>query len=85
MAAQSLLKSDSALGAFARHMRARKGPAQAIVAVAHKLARIFYTMLRDKTPFKAATAADYDQSNRDRERKSLERRAARLGFALVQG
>ena len=83
MAAQSLLKSDSALGAFARHMRARKGAVQAIVAVAHKLARICYTMLRDKTPYKTASAADYDQANRDRERKSLERRAARLGLALV--
>ncbi len=41
-AAQSLARSNGALGAYFRAMRARKGPQQAVVATAHKLARIVY-------------------------------------------
>jgi transposase len=40
IAAQSLSRSQSALGAFYRRMRAKHGPAKANVATAHKLARI---------------------------------------------
>jgi transposase len=43
MAAQSLKDSQSALGAFFRRLKARLGPAKAITATAHKLARIVYT------------------------------------------
>ena len=83
MAAQSLLKSKSALGAYARIMRARIGPQQAIVATAHKLARIIYTMLKDKKPFIAASAEDYDKAQHARELKTVKRRAAKLGLTLV--
>ena len=41
MAAQSLSKSATALGAFYRRTRARLEPAKATTATAHKLARIF--------------------------------------------
>ena len=40
MAANSLTNSKSALGAFLRRLRFRLGPAKAIAATAHKLARI---------------------------------------------
>ena len=42
MAAQAVSRTDTALGAYYRSMRARKGPQQAIVATAHKLARTVY-------------------------------------------
>ena len=83
MGAQALLKSNSALGAQARALRARLGPGQAVAAMAHKLARIVYTMLKNKTPFTVASAEDYDKSQGERLRKSLERRASKLGFKLV--
>ena len=41
-AAQSVARSDSAFGAYFRAMRARLGPQQAIVATAHKIARVVY-------------------------------------------
>ena len=41
-AAQSVARSDSACGAYVRAMRARLGPQQAIVATAHKIARVVY-------------------------------------------
>ena len=46
MAASTLLNSKSALGANYRRLRARLGPAKAITAMAHKLARIIYRMLK---------------------------------------
>ena len=42
LAAQSLARSDCALGAFYRRIRARHGAPKAITATAHKLARIVY-------------------------------------------
>lgn len=49
MAAQSLNRSQSALGAFYRRMRAKYGPERANVATAHKLARIIYLEAISKT------------------------------------
>jgi hypothetical protein len=64
-------------------MRAKIGKAQAVVATAHKLAIIIFYMLRDKTPFKARDAQAYDEQIRNRQIKSLERKAKRLGFTVV--
>ena len=46
VAAQSLHHSKSALGAYFRRMKARLGPQKAIVATAHKLARLIYRLLK---------------------------------------
>jgi transposase len=83
MGAQSLLKANCALGAQARQLRARLGAAQAVTAMAHKLARIVYSMLKYKTSFATASIEDYDKLQGERLRKSLERRAAKLNMKLV--
>ncbi len=44
MAAQTLCRSNSALGAYYRRMQAKMGAPKAITATAHKLARIFYSL-----------------------------------------
>ena len=46
MAAFSLIRNKSYLGAYLRRQRARLGAPKAITATAHKLARILYNMLR---------------------------------------
>ena len=46
MAASSLYRSHSALGAYFRRLKARLGAPQAITAVAHKLARLVYSLLK---------------------------------------
>jgi transposase len=51
MAAQSAGHSHSALGAFYRRIRAKHGGAKAITATAHKIARIFYHMLKNKQEY----------------------------------
>lgn len=84
MAAQSVSRSrESSVGAFYRKLKARVGPQQAIVATAHKLARIFYHMLKHRTPFHDIGADEYEQRTREREVAHLEKKAAKLGFTLV--
>lgn len=82
MAAQSLNRSQSALGAFYRRMRAKHGPQKANVAAAHKLARIIYFMLKNKTPFQDLGADHYEQQQRQRQIRNLQQQATRLGFSL---
>jgi transposase len=82
-AAQAVSRSDSAVGAYYRAMRARKGPQQATVATAHKLARIVYHLLKYGEAYEAETAEAYDQKRREREVRQLARRASKLGFTLT--
>jgi transposase len=82
VAAASLKFSDSALGAFYRRMRARKGAPAAITATAHKLARIIYVMLKEKKPYHDLGADYYEQQYRKRALRNLTRRATKLGFQL---
>jgi transposase len=58
MAAQSVLRADCALGAFSRRLKGRLGPAQALVATAHKMARTVYHMLKDRVPYHDIGAAE---------------------------
>ncbi len=83
IAAQSAGRSDSALGAFYRRMRAKHGGPKAITATAHKIARIFYHMLKYKQEFQDPGSAFYEQKYRDRVIKNLKRKAKTLGLELV--
>jgi transposase len=82
-AAQSVSRSDSALGAYYRAMRARKGPQQATVATAHKIARIVYHLLKYGEVYEAESADAYEQKRQERELHQLTRRAAKLGYTLA--
>jgi transposase len=84
LAARSAGNSDSALGGYYRRMRAKFGPAKAITATAHKLARIFYRMWTFREPYKDLGADYYERKYRDRVINALPKRAASLGFQLVQ-
>jgi len=83
-AAQSVSRSNSAIGAYYRTMRARKGPQQATVATAHKIARAVYHMLKYGTAYQEESAEAYEQQRQERERRALERRAKKLGYTLTQ-
>lgn len=82
VAAQSVARSDSAVGAFYRRKRAHLGPAKAIVATAHKLARIFYVMLKRREPYQDPGASYYEEQYRQRAIRNLQRKAAKLGLQL---
>jgi transposase len=83
LAAQSLSRSDSALGAFYRRMRAKHGPAKANTATAHKLARIVYHMLKYREAYVDPGEDYYQQRYRERTIRNLKRKAAKLGMELV--
>lgn len=82
IAAQTLARNKSALGGFYRRMRAKHGAAQAVVATAHKLARIVYHMLKYRQDYQDLGADYYEQQYQERVVRTLKRKAADLGFRL---
>jgi transposase len=83
LAAQAVGKTDTALGVFYRRLRARLGPQRAIVATAHKLARIVYHLLKHHEAYQPVSPDSYDQALRQRELANLKRRAKQLGFTVT--
>jgi hypothetical protein len=60
LSAFALSNSSSALGAFFRRMRARLGAPKAIIATAHKIARLFYIMIKFGKDYEDTGAAHWD-------------------------
>jgi transposase len=83
LAAQTLEHSENRLGQFFRRMRAKLGRAEAITAVAHKLARIFYTLVTTGTEYDESALASTDARHRSRQEANLRTQARHLGFLLV--
>ena len=84
LAAQAVSRSSrSAFGAFYRRLKGKLGPEQAMVATAHKIARTFYHILKERTPFRDLGAQEYERRAQERELAHLRQRAAKLGFSLV--
>jgi transposase len=83
LAAYSLHRSDSAIGAFFRRKKSQLGPAKAITATAHKLARIIYNMLKNGTEYKDLGQDYYESQHRKRVIDNLKRRAKQFGCQLV--
>lgn len=84
LAASTLYKSQSALGAFFRRLKARLGAPKATTAAAHKLAIIIFNMLKNGTEYIETGQNYYETQYRDRIIKNLNRRAKMLGFKLVE-
>ena len=55
----------------------------AITATAHKIARLFYTMIRFGLDYEDTGAEYYDAQYRNRVIKSMQRKAQKLGFSLT--
>jgi transposase len=83
MAAQSVGRTQTGLGAYYRRMHTKFGPERAVVATAHKIARIIYHMLKDGKPYQAMGSQEYERRHRERDFRQLKRRAAKLGFILA--
>jgi transposase len=83
MAAQTLVRSHSALGAFYRRMQARLGAPKAITATAHKLARIFYQLWKSGDTYVDPGMAAYERQHQERVVKNLKKKALALGFNLI--
>ncbi len=83
MAAQSLQKSQSALGEFYRRMRTRLGAPKAITAAAHKLARVIYHMLKTRESYDESVFARAEFKHRQRTENRLRALAQNLGYTLI--
>jgi len=82
LAAWSLMRSQSYLGAYLRRQRSRLGAPKAITATAHKLARIIYNLMRYGLAYMQKSEEEYAAQVRDRLEKQLQRRAKELGYTL---
>ena len=83
MAALSLGRTQTALGAYYRRLAYRVGKSKAITATARKLAILVYRTLKDGLVYQDPGAAAYNAQDRSRAVRRLTQRAADLGFALI--
>lgn len=72
-----------ALGGFYRRLRAKRGPAIAIVATARKLAIMFYNVLRYGMAYVEEGLHRYEQRYKQQMIRSVQRRAKALGLQVV--
>jgi len=84
LAAWSLLKSKSYLGAHLRRLRSRLGAPKAITATAHKLARILYNLMRYGLASMKQSEAAYAEQVHQRLEKQLQRRARERGYTVTK-
>jgi transposase len=84
MAASTLRLSDTYLGAQFRRLRTKLGAPVAIKAMAAKLARLVYRMLRYGMQFIDQGAEFYEAQHRTLQINYLKRRAAILGFQMIE-
>ena len=83
MSASSLYRSQTALGAFYRRIKARSGGQQAVTATAHKIARIYYAMLTKGASYVELGQQAYEEQYKQRRIDHLGRQAKSFGFQLV--
>ena len=83
LAAVTIGRSETALGAFYRRLSARVGKQKAVTATARKIAVLFYNTLRHGRQYQDEGAAAYEQRHHSRTLSNLKRRAKNLGFELA--
>jgi hypothetical protein len=83
MAANSLRESQSYLGAQFRRLRSRLGPPKTITAMAAKLARLVYRMLKYGQEYVDKGTAQYEAKYRQQKLKMITKQAAEHDLALV--
>jgi transposase len=82
LAARTLHRSKSALGAFFRRVAARRGAPKAITAAAYKLARIVYALLKHGQQYVAKGQEEYEEQYRQRQLRNLAKKAHEMGYEL---
>ena len=82
-AAVSVARRESELGAYDRRMQAGKGPGAAITATAHKLARLYDSLVKNGEEYDEERARSDQERLRERMVSNLRKRAKGLGYELV--
>ena len=84
LAAVTVGRTSTALGAFYRRLAARVGKAKAVTATARKIAVLFYNAMRFGMTYQDPGADHYERRYKERVIKQLHRRAAEFGFTLQE-
>ena len=83
LAAQSRWQAKNYFGDLYRRWKARLGSPKAITAMAHKLARILWHLLKFKQPFNPEVFAKEEAKMRRKKLARLEAMATTLNYRLV--
>jgi transposase len=83
LAAQSLWRAKGYFGDLFRRWKARLGTAEAITAMAHKLARILWHLVKYKQPFDPGVFAKEEARMQQRKVARLQNLATALNYNLV--
>ncbi len=83
VAATTLLRSQSYLGAQFRRFRSKLGAPKAITAMAHKLAVLVYRLLRWGQEYVDKGVQYYEERHREQQIRLLKKRAATLGLVVI--
>ena len=81
-AAVSAGRTETELGAYFRRKRAQKGPAAAVTATAHKMAKLYYVLVKEQKEYEPESAANYEAKQQARVVQKLTKQAAALGYEL---
>jgi transposase len=84
LAAVTVGRTNTALGAFYRRLSSRIGKAKAVTATARKIAVLFYNAMRFGMVYQDPGSDLYEKEYRERVIKQLQRRAAHFGFRLQE-
>ena len=79
-----MLRSQSYLGAQYRRLRGKLGAPKAITAMAHKLARLVYRMLKWGHEYVDKGLQYYEDRHREQQVRLLQKKAAKLGLLIVE-
>jgi len=82
-AANSLHHSQTQMGEYLRRMKAKLGAEAGITAAAHKIARIFYAVVKNQVEYDDTTWHQQDLARQRRFEAKVRRQARGLGFELV--
>jgi len=85
MTASTVRNSKCPLGKNYRRMKAKLGPAEAVTATAHKIARIVYTMLTTRTEYSEEMVEMAHEDQKEKRRKCLVKLANDEGMFLLDG
>ena len=83
-AANTLMRSRSYLGAQYRRLRTKLGAPKAITAMAHRLARLVYRMLKYGQTYVDKGTQYYEERFRQQQIQLLRKRATKLGLHVVE-
>lgn len=82
-AASNAGRSNTFIGGSHRARLARMDSAKAIKAAAHQLARLIYAMLTNGQAYVEQSIEAFEANSKDRQMRSLQRKAHKLGLTLA--